>query len=345
MIYFLFCLLLFVPVADARGGEAVAFVYHRFGDNRFPSTNVGTDVFAAQLEILKEKNYIVLPLGEVVRRLSGGQSLPDRCAVITVDDAFESFLTDAMPLLRRYGYPSTLFVSTDFVGHEGYLDWNQLRALAAEGVEIGNHSASHGYLVEMRNGETPGSWRERIAADIARAQRQFATRLKMTPRLFAYPFGEYSPGLKAVVREAGFLGAVAQQSGVMTPGGDLFSLPRFPMGGPYATVDGFREKLTMRSLPVEVLAPSGPVLMDENPPVMIVQIKEEVVDLERLRCFVAGQEEGEILPVPGKKGRFMVRASHPLEGRRNKYTLTAPGLAGKHWYWFSQLWVKAGEIE
>lgn len=335
----LFALLLHGLPLPVLAGQANVFVYHRFGDERYPSTNIAIETFAAQLQLLQEGNHVVLPLGEVVGRLRDGRQLPERCAVLTVDDAYATFLSGAMPLLRRYGYPVTLFVSTNSVGHRGYLNWDQLRSLASEGVEIGNHTASHAYLLNRKRGEDRQVWEDRARQEILSAQRRLEVELGVAPRLFAYPFGEYAPDLKEMVRGVGFHGAVGQQSGVTYSGSDLFALPRFPMGGVYATLEGFREKLLVKALPVEVVSPSTPVVEWEDPPTLVVRIDGDQVDLSRLRGFLQGEGDVNITPDPENAGRFVVRASRPLTGRRNKYTLAAPGKRGGQWYWFSQLWI------
>jgi peptidoglycan/xylan/chitin deacetylase (PgdA/CDA1 family) len=333
-------LVLLLLATSAWAGEANVFVYHRFGDSRYPSTNISIDTFTAQLQFLQERDYTVLTLGEIVDRLRAGKTLPERCAALTVDDAYTTFLSGAMPLLRRFGYPATLFVNTNTVGGRGYLDWDELRGLAAEGVEIGNHSASHLYLLNRKPGEDHASWRQRITTDIRKAQGLIERKLGRGPLLFAYPFGEYSPEVIEILKGEGFLGAAAQQSGVVAAGGDLFTLARFPMGGPYATLEGFKEKLGMRALPVTVLSPAGPVIEGEDPPTLLVRIESRGIDLTRLRCFVQGQGDATIVPdSAGGAGTYVVRAGAPLVGRRNKYTLTAPAKDGGRWYWFSQLWV------
>ncbi|AMV72165.1 polysaccharide deacetylase family protein [Desulfuromonas carbonis] len=322
----------------APSNEAVVFIYHRFGDVRHPSTNIDLEVFAAQLAWLKAEKRPVLALGEIVRRLDAGEPLPQGCVALTVDDAYTSFLTGGMPLLRRFGFPVTLFVNTDAVGAADYLSWDELRGLAAEGVEIGNHSASHAYLLETRPGEDHATWRSRVAADIERAQQALIRELRLTPRLFAYPFGEYSPALQDLVRELGFAAATSQQSGVVWTGSERFALPRFPMGGAYATLAEFRGKAGMRALPVTVLAPGTPLVSgSENPPRLRVRIDAPNADLGGLRCFVQGENRCQVIAVEGAPGEFLVTAAGPLGGRRNKYTLTAPGKAGG-WYWFSQPW-------
>lgn len=323
----------------AMSNEASVFVYHRFGDSRYPSTNIDLNVFAAQLAYLKAHDYNVLPLSRIVRDLRDGTPLPERCAALTVDDAFKTFLTGAMPLLRSYHYPVTLFVSTDTVDGDSYLSWKDLQELVKQGVEIGSHTMTHPYLLDRRRGESEEQWTQRVRREISGAQKALQERLGVTPVLFAYPYGEFSPQLMKIVKSLGFLGALGQQSGVIAAGEDLFCLPRFPMGGPYATMAGFKEKLAMRALPVKVLEPVSPVLGAVNPPTMVVQIAPGVVDLKRLRCYVPDQPLAKLSFDPSVAGRVTVQAEQPLSGRRSKYTLTAPGLKGG-WYWFSQLWVR-----
>jgi len=324
------------------GGQANIFVYHRFGDDRYPSTNVSLRDFEAHLKVLSKEKVEVLPLGEVVERLRQGRPLPTACAVLTVDDGYKSFLSGAMPLLRRFGFPATLFVSTGSVGGEGFLSWEELHRLSREGIEIGSHSASHAHYVERSPGESMPQWLARVRGDIVTAQDVFRKELGGSPRLFSYPYGEYCPEIAELVESLGFSGAAGQHSGVVNSVDQVFSLPRFPMGGPFAVLESFSSKLKMKALPVEVLSPGSPLLGEENPPLLRVTIADKDVDLGRLRCFVAGQEEGRIEVDPSRSDGYLIQALKPLTARRTKYTLTAPSKDGKKWYWFSQLWIRTG---
>ncbi|OEU73880.1 MAG: hypothetical protein BA874_03590 [Desulfuromonadales bacterium C00003068] len=335
----LWCLLLLIGINSTgwAAQHATVFVYHRFGDSRYSSTNIELPVFTQQLEYLKQNDYVVLPLGEIVDLLKRGEELPDKCVAITVDDGYLTFLTGAMPLLKQYGFPATLFVNTDSVGGKSYLSWAQLRQLHQDGVEIGNHSASHPYFVSNEvNG--PLTWYANSFADITKASDAFSDHLGVKPQLFAYPYGEYSPQLERLIEELGFEAAVAQQSGAMTKDLSFYSLPRFPMGGPFATFNGFKNKLAMLPMPVTVKLPKGPVVQKQNPPVLTFTLQGQDINLNSLRCYVQGQDPVTVEKVDGDL--FRVVAKQPLAGRRNKYTLTAQSRDGRCWYWFSHLWVR-----
>ena len=79
------------------------FVYHRFGDSRYPSTNIATKDFQNHLEYLQQNDFHVITLGDALERLQEERDIPDKTVVLTVDDGYASFYTHAMPLLRQYG--------------------------------------------------------------------------------------------------------------------------------------------------------------------------------------------------------------------------------------------------
>ncbi|MFQ5348386.1 MAG: polysaccharide deacetylase family protein, partial [Rhodothalassiaceae bacterium] len=143
--------------------DAVILIYHRFGEPDLPSTNIRTEQFEAQLAELAAGDYSVLPLADIVRAFADGTPLPEKTVAITVDDAYRSFADTAWPLLRKYGFPATLFVATDPVdeGYSRYLDWETIRRLRAEGVTIGHHGAAHLHMIDAGP--------EAARADIARA--------------------------------------------------------------------------------------------------------------------------------------------------------------------------------
>lgn len=327
--------LLFVSCGHA--GQVNSFIYHRFDEFRYPSTNISAEIFTQQLEYAKAQNIEVISLGEVATRLAGGRALPEHAVSFCVDDAFRSFYDVGMPIIRRYDVPVTLFVNTDAVGTSGYLSWDELKELAEEGVEIGNHTANHAYLVELQPEETYQQWQKRIRDDIEKAQQQFNKHLGFKPTLFAYPYGEYSTGVIEIIKGIGFKAAFAQQSGVIHPDHNRYILPRFPMGGPFATLKSFKAKLSMQPLVVTGEDSFDPVV-DVNPPILQLQIDGKQIDPLRFNCFVQG--ENRCWVEADESGSYRVLAENPLTGRRNKYTLTLQSRQGG-WLWYSHLWVNA----
>jgi poly-beta-1,6-N-acetyl-D-glucosamine N-deacetylase len=332
---------LFVPIF-AGAGQVNSFIYHRFDDSRYPSTNISVDIFTKQLEFLREHNIPAVSTQEISERIARGEELPEHAVMMTVDDSYLSFYEAGMPVIRKFGIPISLFVNTDSVGTPGYMSWEQIREVAAQGVEIGNHTASHAYLVEKGAGETDDQWRKRVYDDILKAQHAFERELGFAPNIFAYPYGEYSSEIIDVLKDLGFIAAFAQQSGVIHSQHDPFTLPRFPMGGPFATLDDFKSKSVMKALVVAEQHPFDSIIYTAKaPPVLDLYLPGISGSATQFNCFAQGgnrcavsvnQERGE--------GWYQVTGDSPLQGRRNKYTLTRQAPEGG-WQWFSQLWINA----
>lgn len=339
IVFIVICLL--TPVF-ASAGQINSFIYHRFGDNRYPSTNISVEIFTQQLEFLRERGIPAVSTQEISERIARGEELPEGGAMITVDDAYRSFYEAGMPVIRKFDIPVSLFVNTDSVGSPGYMTWDEIRQVAAEGVEIGNHTATHAYLVEKNTGESFSQWRQRVHDDILKAQQAFKRELGFTPDIFAYPYGEYSTEIIEILQELGFIAAYAQQSGVIHAEHDPFTLPRFPMGGPFATVDDFKSKVVMKPLVVAEQQPFDPIIYaNEKPPVLDLYLPGVSASADQFNCFAQGGNRCAVSVNQDRgDGWYRVTGDSPLNGRRNKYTLTRQAPEGG-WQWFSQLWINA----
>lgn len=319
-------------VGELPGDRSVTiFVYHRFGDARFPSTNISVDEFRKHLKFLQSEGYEVMTLSDAIEYLRSAKN-DKPVAVITIDDGYESFKTGAIPLLKEFGMPATLFINTETVGSSDYLSWSELEKIQAEGVEIGNHSHSHAYFLNYPEQERGRIFKE----DVAEAQRLIKESLGLEPKIFAYPYGEYDAEMKAILSEMGFDAAMAQNSGVMHARGDFFAIPRFPMSDHYSA--GFAEKAKIKPLRVLSSKPESLFLNDENPPVLELTFESDSLKINQLQCFVQfGECIVEILEKDPLKIKLTARA--PLKNRRTLYTITVPSVSGE-WHWYSHLWVR-----
>ena len=128
----------------ANGYQMVPILsYHRFG-SRKSKLVVTPEAFDAQMAYLKAHDYRVIPLTDLIAFIQGRKPIPHRALVITIDDGHKSAYTIAYPLLRKYGFPATLFVYTDFIGsHEG-LSWQEMQEMVASNlIDIQPHSKTH----------------------------------------------------------------------------------------------------------------------------------------------------------------------------------------------------------
>lgn len=309
-------------------------MYHRFGDARFPSTNISLEDFEAHLKWLRDQQYQVVTLSGAIEYL--GANMPvQKTAVITVDDAYKSFYANALPLLKQYNMPATLFVNTETVGGSDYMGWDELGAVAEAGIEIGNHTHSHDYFL---NKPKPDRYRS-FDDELKQSQALIETHLAITPKVFAYPYGEFDERMKTIVRENGFIAAAAQYSGVLNSGSDLYQIPRFPMSEAYSELNQFAEKARMRSLPVIEESPFGFILPNAQP-VLSLTVRKADLQIDRLQCFVQGGAcEISVSDQSDSTYMLTLQAKASLSSRRRTlYTVTVPD-SRNEWYWHSHLWI------
>ena len=316
--------------------EVICFVYHRFGDPRYPSTNISVTDFETHLKYLLENNFQLLTFSEAISYLQSS-SPQKKTAVITIDDGYKSFYRNGLPLLKKFNVPATLFINTETIGGD-YMTWDELNDAVNSDVEIGNHTHSHKFFLDL-----PESSRYSIFTDeIELSQSIIKKKLNIEPKVFSFPYGELDIKMKDIVMQAGFVAAAAQNSGVLLEGSDLFQCPRFPMSEAYSSKEQFVEKASMHAVQVLNRTPEDFIVKKENPPVLTLTLAVEDLNFKQLQCFVQGGEcDVQILEMKDNNATLTLRALKPLARRRTLYTLTIPDKKGR-WHWFSHLWIDPG---
>ncbi len=321
--------------------SAVVLEYHHVAEDTPPSTSVTPGTFERHMEHLADNDFHVWPLPKLVETLREGGEVPARTVALTFDDAYRSVHEEVFPRLRERGWPFTVFVATGPIdkGIGAYMSWDDLRELEAAGVTIANHSVTHPHMVRRRAGESEREWRERLRGEITDAQARLAEQLEAPPRLFAYPFGEYSPPVRRIVDELGFIG-FGQQSGAIGPGSDFTALPRFPIATGFDSLDSFALKVRSRPLPVRRTEPESGVLgPDDARPELRLLLEPGPYRSDAIRCYV----HGDVVSVKLEETdppRLVVRPSAPIGAGRTKVNCTAPATDSDAWFWYSFVWMK-----
>jgi peptidoglycan/xylan/chitin deacetylase (PgdA/CDA1 family) len=176
--------------------------YHKIGeppaDGWYTWSYVPTEVFEQQLNYLAANDWTVIDLPTLLRGLDEPASLPARAALITFDDGYRNNLTEALPVLQRLGYPAVLFVPTALVGGYNAFDadiqyepreelctWDELRALARQGVAIESHSVGHPHFSELDAAEQ--------VAEIKQSSESLAANMGQPATVFSFPYGDEGP--------------------------------------------------------------------------------------------------------------------------------------------------------
>ncbi len=185
--------------------------------------------FEEHLAYLQAQGYQPLTMDEIAQAIrSGGKGLPARPVAITFDDGLADFLTDALPICRKYHFPATLYVTTGYVGQtsrflagEGEQDrlmlaWDEIRAL--EGVNIGAHTHTHPQLDIIPLSQAK--------EEIQQSKNILEQELGFPVTAFSFTFGYYTRGLQKVVRQAGFTSACTVGHAMASTASDILALPR-----------------------------------------------------------------------------------------------------------------------
>lgn len=316
--------------------EVVCFVYHRFGDPRHPSTNVSLEDFEAHLRYLQENGFQVLTFEKAIAYLNS-PTPEQKTAVITIDDGYQSFYEKGLPLLEKYKFPATLFINTKTISGSDYMDWKALKDAVTRGIEIGNHTHSHDYFLNLPQNSRYDIFKQEIQL----TQRLINEHLDITPTIFAYPYGELDDQMKIIVEASGFVAAAAQNSGVIRSTTDFFRCPRFPMSESYSELKKFITKATMHSLDLFTESPSSCIIPHgETKPVLTLEVANDALQTNQMNCFIQGSECSlKTQDIGNGKIKITIQPTSAITGRRRTlYTLTGKDENGS-WHWYSHLWI------
>lgn len=192
------------------------------------------EIFAEQMEFLKNEGYEAISPGDAVRKLQSKGISAGKYVVITFDDGFKDVLTHAVPILSKLGFTATIYLATGFVG-DGNLDfkgrnclsWNEARHLEHSGISFGSHTVSHPRLYGLKTSA--------IRNEIVNSKRMIEDKLGVPVHSFAYPyaFPENDTGFKNRLRnillESGYGNGVCTTVGCAHAQSDPFFLERLPV--------------------------------------------------------------------------------------------------------------------
>jgi peptidoglycan/xylan/chitin deacetylase (PgdA/CDA1 family) len=258
-------------------------MYHRFGENKYPSTNIQIDAFKKHLEIIEKENINFINPNNFEKNLISRKNT--RKILLTIDDGFESFYKNAWPILKEKKIPFILFISTREVGKFNYMSWKQIKEINKESfVLIGNHSHTHEYLINENSSV--------MKKDIEKSIEIFKKQLGRNSSFFSYPFGEYSLEFKKIIKTLGFKYAFGQHSGVIDETKDFYELPRFPINEKYGDLKRFNTLIKTIPFKYEYIFPNEKYLtLDNNPPNVEVKFFDNVKNLKKINCY---SNEGDV---------------------------------------------------
>ncbi len=218
-------------------------MYHMIRDaipgKKFNSLRVSPKVFETQIKYLYDNGWHSYTMEEAINHK---KNLPLKSVVITFDDGYQDNLTNALPILKKYGFKATIYLVND--RHDR--DWSGYRKAKNEGaglkdepklsddevkellnsglIEIGAHTLTHANLKKLDESESQ--------REICTSKEQIEAQFQTTCRSFAYPFGLYGSKEVKIVADCGYSNAVITEVGIADLlNCDSFKIPRVTVSG------------------------------------------------------------------------------------------------------------------
>ena len=209
-----------------------------------------------QLAFLVDHGFTGMTFSDLADAFRTGRAVPKRPVVLTFDDGYADFAREAWPILRRYEFPATVFVTTGWIADAGphaagrpldrMLDWAQIRELAMAGIEIGAHSHSHPQLDQLDDAS--------LCRELGDSRALLEEGIHAPVRTLAYPFGYSSNRVRLAARASGYRCAAAVRNLRATPSDDPFMLPRLTI----------RRSTDQTAFAAVVTGSDGPVLRHDR---------------------------------------------------------------------------------
>tara|TARA_Y100000590_G_scaffold460022_1_gene618412 strand:- start:3355 stop:4413 length:1059 start_codon:yes stop_codon:yes gene_type:complete len=300
----------------------LSLMYHRFNENKYPSTNIQMEIFKKHIDLIKKKGFKFYNPKQFGPEFNTPKK--EKKILITVDDAFTSFYDNAWPYLKKNKIPFILFVSTEPVGKFGYMTWNQIKEIEKEDfVFVGNHSHSHEYLVNYTF--------EKFKEDIDESIKIFKDKLGYNPVYFSYPFGEYKLEQKKYI-EKKFKFSFGQHSGLIDVNKDKYELPRFPINEKYGDLKRFEFLVNLIPFQYKNLYPEDKFVKTENnPPNLVIDFFNDQKNLKNINCYSNEGKKWEKSNISFKNNSLIINFKEKFLFRRGRVNCSLNDTEGWRW--------------
>lgn len=225
-------------------GESVTvpvLLYHYIRVNPDKNDKVGFGLsvtpydFASQMNYLSTHGYHTITPDDLALALFSNKSLPDKPVILTFDDSYRDYYTQAFPILKAYNLKAINFVITGFVGGPNYLTWSQIEEMKESGNSVfGAHTIHHLALAYLSA--------DSVRREIIDSKKDLENHLGLTVNWLAYPYGSVNDQVAQITKEIGYVGAFGTNFGSFQSKDKIFTLPRIKIGGGNSTAS-FAAKL------------------------------------------------------------------------------------------------------
>lgn len=226
-----------VAWSKERTTSIPVLMYHRIagdGPDRLQRYRIAPDIFRQQMQFLRRQGYYTLTTDVLAQLLRAGKPIQGRPVVLTFDDAYVDFLTDASPILAENGFGADVFVVTDKVGGRSDWDasygepaplmsWQDIGDLHRQGFRFGSHLASHRPASALDN--------RTLLIEAVLSRNTLENRLGAAATSIALPYGSTDFRVPGILAEAGYEIGFTTKPAKAEFSDKLLSLPRLEVRG------------------------------------------------------------------------------------------------------------------
>jgi len=219
-----------LPAMCAESFRVPILLYHRLGATVADGMTMKTTVFESQMKYLHDNGYTVIPLRQLVDHYRGKAPAPKpKSVVIVEDDAHKSVYSDMLPIIRKYGYPVTIFCYPSAISNAKYaMTWDQLRELKKTGLfDVQSHTYWHPNFKKERKKLSAPALEQLVMTQLRKSKARLETELGSRVDMLAWPFGIYDDYLLGKAAQAGYVTTFTIERRHATASDPVMKLPRY----------------------------------------------------------------------------------------------------------------------
>jgi peptidoglycan/xylan/chitin deacetylase (PgdA/CDA1 family) len=222
---------------------APVLAYHAFSKKKTDKMVLREDAFEEQMSFLKNNGYRTITLDQLLDFLNIKGQAPQKSVAITIDDGWCSAYEIAYPIMKKYGFTATFFISSDFIHNKKCLNWEQVKEMSENGFDIECHTNSHRDLTKIEE-NSYGEYFNNIKKELSASKQLIQEKLNKECKYLAYPYGATNKLIIALLKKLNYQGAFTVNRGSNASFVNNFMINRSVIYGEYSLED-FKKNLSI----------------------------------------------------------------------------------------------------